>query len=423
MSPMKSSKDSAPVTTREILIGRQPIFDRDGKVAAFELLFRNTSNNEANVGNDSIATVQVIVDSLSEIGLERVLGGKPGFLNIGEEFLLGDEIFLLPSDQIVLEILETVPVTDAVINRVRELKQKGYRMALDDYVGSEEIWAPLLELVDIVKVDLMGLEPGTLAVVAKRLAPRNIRLLAEKVESEEDVRKAMELDFFYFQGFFFARPVILKGKKTDPMQSALLGILALVMNEGSIDEIDRSIKPHIDLSISLIRVANVVGNAPSRTVETVRQAILAMGVSQLSRWIQLLLFSSSKSDNKYARPTFHLAVTRARLMEILAGHWKGPERPNPDQAFMVGMLSLADTLMATSLEEILPSLPISQGIREALAGKGPMGYLLELSRVIERSKFGELEQILAKLPIPREKIAVEHMESIIWADEISALFT
>jgi len=364
----------------------------------------------------------VIVDSLSEVGLERILGGKPGFLNIGEEFLLGDEIFLLPPAQIMLEILETVPVTEAVLSRIRELKARHYTLVLDDYIGSEKLWKPILELVDIVKVDILGLERGTLASVTKQLQTRKIRLLAEKVETEEDVQRAMDLGFSYFQGFFFARPVILTGRKVDPLQSALLGLLTLVMNEAPVDDVDRAVKPHIDLSISLIKVANVVGKSPSHRIETVRQAIIALGMNQMKRWIQLLLFSSSNPSSKYSRPTFHLAITRARFMEILAGQWRGQDPPDPDQAFMVGMLSLADTLMAASLEDLLSSLPISPAIREALSGKGPLGLLLEFARSIERADFIEMERILALLPVPTVKIAVDHTESLLWADEISALF-
>lgn len=422
MSSRKSSRTPAPKKGREILIGRQPIFDRGGQVVAYELLFRNTSKNEAHVKNDSMATVQVIVDSLSDVGLDHILGGKPGFLNIGKEFLLGDEIFLLPPDQIMLEILETVPVTEPVLSRIRELKARHYTLVLDDYTGSKEFWKPVLDLVDIVKVDILGLGGRDLATVTIELQTRNIRLLAEKVETEEDVQKAMELGFSYFQGFFYARPVILKGRKVDPIQTALLGLLTLVMNEAPVDEVDRSIKPHIDLSLSLIKVANVVGKSPSARIETTRQAIIALGMNQLKRWIQLLLFSSSNAANKYSRPAFHLAITRARLMEILAGQWKGQDPPDPDQAFMVGMLSLADTLMAVSLEDLLSSLPIRNATREALNGKGPMGLLLEVARSIERADFNEMERILALLPIPAAKIAVDHTESLLWADEIAALF-
>jgi len=413
-------------SSRDILIGRQSILDRNSQIFAYELLFRSSrQTNEAQVLDDTLATASVIVDTLMEVGVTRVLGGKKGFVNIGHDFLLSDAIFLLPGEHLVLEILETVPVTPETIARCRELKSRGYTLALDDYIGDQEMWAPILDQVSIVKVDILGVGDSEIEAVTKKLAPWKIRLLAEKVETHAQLLKTMALGFSYFQGFFFARPVMLSGKKTDPVRQALTGILSLVLSDAETEEIIKAIRPHLDLVSSLLRVANVVGLSPGRTVTDLRQAILVMGREQLKRWLELLLFSASSSQNRYARPLFLLAIVRGRLMETLAPLWQGGNRPNPDHAFLTGLFSLAEPLMEIPLQELLEGLPLDSGIKDALQGsKGPLGTLLAVARHLVPASPEEesLPGSLLALPLPPEALARVQTEAQIWADETIRAF-
>lgn len=408
-------------SSRDILIGRQSILDRNGQIFAYELLFRSTRGaEEAHVSDDTMATASVIVDTLMEVGVTRVLGDKKGFVNIGRDFLLGDAIFLLPAEHLVLEILETVPVTDETVARCRELKKRGYTLALDDYVGDQDLWAPVLDQVSIVKVDILGVKESEIEPVAKELSSRKIRLLAEKVESHEMWLKTMALGFTYFQGFFFARPMTLTGKKTDPLRQALTGILSLVLSEAETEEIIGAIRPHVDLVSSLLRVANVVGLSPGRTVTDLRQALLVMGRDQLKRWVELLLFSSAPTENRYARPLFLLAIVRGRLMERLAPLWQGPGKPLPDHAFLTGLFSLAEPLLGIPLGELLEGLPLDQSIKKALnTGEGNLGTLLSVVRRLAPAS--PEEEIFAALPfdapLPLEAIAEVQAEAQVWADE------
>lgn len=408
-------------SSRDILIGRQSILDRNGQIFAYELLFRSTRGaEEAHVSDDTMATASVIVDTLMEVGVTRVLGDKKGFVNIGRDFLLGDAIFLLPAEHLVLEILETVPVTDETVARCRELKKRGYTLALDDYVGDQDLWAPVLDQVSIVKVDILGVKESEIEPVAKELSSRKIRLLAEKVESREMWLKTMALGFTYFQGFFFARPMTLTGKKTDPLRQALTGILSLVLSEAETEEIIGAIRPHVDLVSSLLRVANVVGLSPGRTVTDLRQALLVMGRDQLKRWVELLLFSSAPTENRYARPLFLLAIVRGRLMERLAPLWQGPGKPLPDHAFLTGLFSLAEPLLGIPLGELLEGLPLDQSIKKALnTGEGNLGTLLSVVRRLAPAS--PEEEIFAALPfdapLPLEAIAEVQAEAQVWADE------
>ena len=408
-------------SSRDILIGRQSILDRNGQIFAYELLFRSTRGaGEANVSDDTMATASVIVDTLMEVGVSRVLGDKKGFVNIGRDFLLGDAIFLLPAEHLVLEVLETVPVTDETVARCRELKKRGYTLALDDYVGDQDLWAPILDQVSIVKVDILGVKESEIEPVVKKLSSRKIRLLAEKVESHEMWLKTMALGFAYFQGFFFARPMTLTGKKTDPLRQALTGILSLVLSDAETEEIIGAIRPHVDLVSSLLRVANVVGLSPGRAVTDLRQALLVMGRDQLKRWVELLLFSRAPTENRYARPLFLLAIVRGRLMERLAPLWKGPGKPVPDHAFLTGLFSLAEPLLGIPLGELLDGLPLDPSIKNALnAGEGNLGTLLSVVRRLAPAS--PEEEIFAALPfgapLPLEAIAEVQAEAQVWADE------
>ena len=402
-----------------IFLGRQAIFDRNGHLFAYELLFRTAGKNEAVIINDSHATAQVIINTMTGVGVERVLGNVPGLINIGEEFLLSDLVFLLSADHFVLEILETVPLTEKVLARCQELKLKGYRLALDDYAGDWATWEPLFPLMDFVKVDFQKVGEPDLAALANTLLERKIPLVAEKVESPEQQALAMNLGFSYFQGYFFSRPIVLESRKRDPLYPALTKILWLILSDGEIGEIHDAVKPHIDLSISLIKIANIVGRSPVTKVTGLRQAIISLGRSQIKRWIELFLFSRASSENRYSMTVFQLAVTRARFMEILSDEWIREDQRESDQAFMTGMLSFSESLLGCPAEEILQDLPVMEEVKRALKeGTGSLGVLLALSRSIERSDGLEMKKILLKIPLPEEVIAVALNESMCWADDI-----
>jgi len=407
-----------------IFLGRQSIFDRKNNLIGYELLFRTPGKTVADITNDTHATSQVILNTLTGLGVERVLGKTPGFINLGKEFLMSDLIFLLPPDQFVLEILETIPVTEEVTLRCRELKRKGYRLALDDYAGDFLTWEPLIDLMDFVKIDFLKVRGTDLETVARTLLQRKISLLAEKVEDQEQQALAMNLGFSFFQGFFFARPIILESRKRDPRSSDLIKILSLILSDKDVEEIHNAVKPHIDLSVSLIKIANVVGKTSVGNVIGLRQAIITLGRVQLKRWIELLVFSQASSGHPYALDVFRLAITRARFMEILSDEWIRSGTMDSDHAFMAGMLSFSESLLGCPAEEVLLDLPEMKEVIEALKdGTGLLGTLLALSHSIESSDVPEVEKMLSKVPLPEEVIAIALSESMFWADEVVRTFS
>ena len=192
-----------------VYLGRQPIFDRRQNQVAYELLYRSGGQAEAQVSDDAGATAEVIRRSFKRIGINTVLGKSAGFLNVDAEMLYSKQIDALPVDRLVLELLETVAINDGIIERCRELKQRGFRLALDDVSSYDERYEPLFEIADIIKIDLPLLDQAALAALVQRLKPYTGKLLAEKVETWERVHECMDLGFELFQGFVLARPSLL----------------------------------------------------------------------------------------------------------------------------------------------------------------------------------------------------------------------
>ena len=215
---------------QQFFLARQPILDRKESLCAFELLFRSGSKSaEAGVLDDTHATAQVMVNVFGDMGIANVLGANKGFINLDAEFLYSDTVELLPRNQVVLELLETIVIDDAVIARCRELKAMGFSLALDDVLELGDDIKPLLDVVDVIKLDLTQIAPARLPELVKEFRKYPVKLLAEKVEDREQAKSCMEMGFDLFQGYYFARPEMLSGKRADASKMVLLRILTLML--------------------------------------------------------------------------------------------------------------------------------------------------------------------------------------------------
>jgi EAL and modified HD-GYP domain-containing signal transduction protein len=252
---------------------------------------------------------------------------------------------ILPTDKIVLEILETVEVTPQIIERCTELKSRGFMLALDDFVHFEDKWKPLLELIDIVKVDLLPLSQEQLGTVTSQLKRWPLTMLAEKVDSREQAEYCLRLGYNLFQGYYFAKPVIIAGKKLGHSQLALVRLLGLVMEDAETPALEGVFKHEPGLAMNLMRLTNSVATGVRTKVTSMRHAITVLGRRQLQRWLQLLLYTNPAGGDQVASPLLQLAATRGRFLELLAGKLKPGVREFEDHAFMTGIMSLMPTLM------------------------------------------------------------------------------
>ncbi len=402
----------------EIFLGRQPILDRDQRLVAYELLFRSGHVNASDVTDDLQATASVINHAFSEMGIQTVLGPHRGFINVSADMLHSDMIELLPREQVVLELLETIEINDDIVSRCHELRKKGFSLALDDFVF-DDAYLPLLGIVDIVKIDLMLHDPDELRNVVQRLKQWPVRLLAEKVDSAEQAQYCMELGFDLFQGYYFAKPSILSVKRADPAHLSLMTLLGLVLGDAETHEIEQAFKQSPGLTYNLMRLVNSVAAGVGKKIGSVSQAILVLGRRQLQRWLQLSLFTL-QPGSRYPSPLMQLAASRGKFMEILAGK-ENRDRDYCDEAFMTGILSLLDVLLGMPHEEIITQLNLTENVRMALLRReGDLGRLLLLAEYVEQADRTSAAALLAKSPgLSLHDLTQAELEALAWVNDFA----
>jgi len=406
------------MATTDIFLGRQPILDRDQRIVAYELLFRAGNTAGVTVTDDMQATASVIHHAFSEMGVQTVLGTQQGFINVSADMLLSDLVELLPRTQVVLELLETIHITDAVIERCRDLKQQGFTLALDDFVFDES-YRPLLALVDIVKVDLLLHSPDELRSAVTQLKQWPVKLLAEKVDSAEQAAFCHSLGFDLFQGYYFARPLVLSAKRADPSQMALIQLLGLVLRDAETPQIEQLFKQHPNLTYNLMRLVNSVASGLHRSIPSVSQAIMVLGRKQLQRWLQLLLFTL-QSGSTYPNPLLLLAATRGKMMELLAMKQQR-NADYCDEAFMTGILSLIESLIDKPLSDIVSELNLGERLAAALLQReGELGSLLKLVESVEHPDLKDTRSLLAQSSaLSMSDLTVAEIDAMSWANQIA----
>jgi len=408
--------ETAGMNSEKMLLGRQPIVDRRGQTYAYELLFRDSSRNAAAAPDAVHATSQVLHHLFAEIGVERALGPYRGFLNCDTRMLMMPGVLdMLPTRHVVLEVLETVEPTPAIITRCRELKTAGFTLALDDYTGDGTRYADLLPLVDVLKIDLGAIPPDQVARVVAEAERAPALLLAEKVETREQAEACGQMGFDLFQGYYFARPTILSGRKLGLPQVALMRILTLLMQDADTPLIEEAFKQQPGLSVNLLKLANSAALSLAKRVDSLAQAIVVLGRRHLQRWVQLLLYTEPGRGD-ITSPLLQLAATRGRLMESMAQLLWSDKRDRSDQAFMAGIMSLMPALFSTPLAEILAQLPLPPLVCDALLERtGPLGELLGQVEALEARP---LDATLLPPGIDGESFNACLAEAMAWANRI-----
>ena len=333
--------------------------------------------------------------------------------------LQSDILEILPREKFVLEILETVDITVEVVARCQALKDMGFTLALDDFVRLEAQHRPLLEIVDIVKIDIQGMDAATLAQTVASLKPWPVRLLAEKVDSNDQAQLCHQLGFELFQGYFFAKPALVTGRKLTQSQATLLRLFGLILEDADTPALEAALKPEPGLTLNLLRLTNSAASGVRQQITSLRHAITVLGRSQLQRWLQLLLYSNYETGGM-ANPLMQLAATRGRFMELLAGEMVGGGNDLADHAFMTGIMSLMPALLQAPMAEILKPLPLLPEVREALESRsGPLGKLLALAESLETNDATACLALTTGLPgLDGECVNRAQTRALAWANSI-----
>jgi c-di-GMP-related signal transduction protein len=409
-------------TGEDFFLARQPILDRDENIAAYELLFRSGHANFADVTDDVRATSTVIMHAFSDMGLAETLGNARGFLNFSGDLLMSDVVELLPKEQVVIEILETVDITEDILRRCQELKWMGYTLALDDFAEWRPEHEPLMPLLSVVKAELPAFNNDELAKMVKRMREWPVQLLAEKVDNREQVQYCRDLGFDLFQGYYFAKPTIISGKQADMSSQTLLRVLAAVMKEADTTQIEAILKRDAGLTHKLLRLVNSAAVGLRYQIGSLQQAIVVLGRQQLQRWLELMLFVREGGTSSGApSPLLIMAATRGRFMELLAKAMPAPVQTNPknfeERAFLVGVTSLLDTVLSVPMEQIVLQLNLEPDIKGALIRReGVLGKTLSLTERLEQDDFAAVSDILPELPgVQLASVTNAQIEAMTWA--------
>ncbi len=393
----------------DVHVARQPIFDSQLELWGYELLFRRANECRAIVWDDDEATATVVLNAFTEIGLDRLVGDRTAWLNVSREFILRTLPMTLPPNRIVLELLEEQPVDDELLEALAELRRRGYTVALDDFTW-DEAHARLLDHVGIVKVDLLARDLDAIARDVERLRRRGVMLLAEKVETRDDYRRALDLGFNLAQGYFFCQPETVTAHGVAPNRLSILQLVATLQDpEVSYATLEQLIGRDVALSYRLLRYINSAFFGLRREVSSIGRALTLLGLENVKRWATLTAFASVEDK---PRELITTALVRARFCE-LAGPLFG--ELDPGSLFTLGLFSVVDALMDAPMSNVLQSIPFPEDMTRALmAGHGPKGELLDAALACER---GELPDTVADSSAQLGEI---HLKALAWAIDATA---
>lgn len=398
----------------DVFVARQPIFDADGALYAYELLYRSGYENYCpNLDSEETAS-RVISDTASVFGVGALTAGKKAFVNFTRHAITEALFSVLSRDSVVVELLETVEPDDEVIAACKVLKNNGYLLALDDFEDRPQ-YARLIELADFIKVDFLATDPGQRCDIARRYGSQ-VKLLAEKVETFEDVRQGLEHGYQFFQGFFFCKPEIISRREIPGFKFNYLRFFEEISKpELDFRQLELIIEREVSLSVKLLRLLNSAVLGHFGGVNSVHQALLVLGERIVKKWASMIVLTELGQD----RPA-ELVVTcllRARFCELL-GEAIGFTGSHHD-LFLVGMLSLVDALVGRPLTEVLDELAVSHDIQDALIeADSPMGTIRALVVAHERGDWERVEGLSQKLPLSDIRIAELYGDAVVWIDQV-----
>ena len=399
--------DARRFPMHEKFIARQPIFDKRLKVHAYELLFRSGPQNFFQAHGR--ASPGVIADSLTLFDLQTLTGAARAFVNVDEMALRLGAPRLMPADHIVLEILESVKPSSEIINLCRELRQDGYLLALDDFLGDPEL-RPLVELANYLKVDFTLLDAEGRKRVAEQFSGNGIALLAEKVETQRDFDEARNLGYSYFQGYFFCKPSMLETRDIPGNKLVQLQLISAVgAPDLNYDAIENLLKQEPSLLYRLLRYLNSPALGLRSEVHSIRHAITLLGENEFRRWVSIFAVVAMSSGKPLE--LIHTALTRAYFCEEFSA--TAGFRDKSSSLFLLGLLSVSDALLDKPMREVLNALPIGSEIKSALCG-GENRYrdLFEILLAFERAEWPKLSALTERLGCPEDSVPDSYQSAL-----------
>jgi EAL and modified HD-GYP domain-containing signal transduction protein len=415
-SPRTSGATDAPAQASGLaLVARQSVYDASLTVIAYELLYRGSATAvSADVVDSSQATLRVIAIAVLEIGLDRLSAGLPVHINYPAELLAKNPPVAAPAERVVIEVLQGVRGKPNVIEGISALRARGHRIALDAYSPKVSDSA-LLEVADIVKIDVSQHSTSELANLVEALRRRRLTLIAQNVETAEELQRCVALGFEGFQGYFLQHPLMFSARRVPSTRLGVMRLIALLQNEDvSLDDIEALLSQDVSLSYRVLRCINSSYYGLPRKIDSIRQAIVLLGMTKLQELCALVALQGFDD-----RPPslFVIAMTRARMCEQLA-ELRGFR--NRASFFITGLFSMLDALTGIPIGELVPELPLSVPVTRALlAEEGDLGAALRCVRAYERGTWGQTPYG----GLPPEGISAAYVEAVSWAEAARALIS
>ncbi|WP_243368288.1 EAL and HDOD domain-containing protein [Fundidesulfovibrio soli] len=400
-----------------ICVARQPIYDADGNVFGYELLFRHDVGATSYFSKDAnLATQKVIADGFLLAHTGPFHNTSRFFINFTEQLLMEDFAYALPPKKAVVEILERIEPTEKVLAKCRELKSQGYTLAIDDYAGDSRL-AAYMDVVDIIKFDVLGKSNQEIYEMARPFLRRNITMLAEKVESAEVMQYTKSLGFKLFQGFYFSRPEMISGKKISSNDSSRIRILSELCNDDiNFDRITCIISSDVSLTYRLLRFLNSATFGYNVKIGSIERAATVLGTKKLRKWLMAAVLSDTKQSNKAVEASW-LAVQRAFFLQILSNRLH--LHMTADELFLAGLFSKIDAIFDKPIAKILAELPLANNVKRAILEPGnPCRNILEFLDHIDGGDWDSTEKAASTLNLNVKHVGDAYLEAIRHSSEL-----
>ncbi|MDQ5910938.1 MAG: hypothetical protein QG599_3035 [Pseudomonadota bacterium] len=374
---------------KEIYFARQPIYNRNLQIEGYELFYRQAeTDTTAQFLDAEIATSQIVLNTVTEVGLEHVVGPHKAFINVARDFVLNGHLVGFGLPQLAFEVTADIVVDEPLLQALRELRQQGYHFVLDAYVDNEAYRA-LLEIADYVKLDLLTMTEQEVRRIVPPLRRRKVALMAERIETQDILDLCQTLGFDYFQGYYFSQPKLLKFQSIPTNQLAVLQLISKLHNPNiEIKAVELLISQDVSLTYKLLRYINsAYFNLPKR-VDSIQRAVVLLGLKNIRSWVTLISLANIDSHRS---DLITVALERAKMCELLADALKIKQK---DVGFTVGLLSVLDVMTQAPMADILSALPLDEDINKALLHhEGPMGRILACTLAYERCDWDSLDTL------------------------------
>ncbi len=415
--PPDTPPDTTNAATDQTAIARQAIVDKSGAVYGYELFDRSLATLPHSAATDA----QLLFNVLSHADNGALIDNRKMFINCTFASLAGGHLDLVQPERIVLEI---PPVTDESAEEVddrlqtlSDLRKRGFHLAFKETI-LDPLYAPWLPLAGFIKIDMMQVQPQDLPALVGR-ARKNSRalLIAEKVETAEQHKLLADLGVTLFQGFWFAKPVLVTGQTIRPSQAVIVQLINLVRKQATTAEIEDVLKRDASLSFNLLRFINSSGFGLSCEVTSFRHAVMILGLKKLFRWAALLLTTSRAGGVPAA--VGMTAIVRGRLMELLAAELLPAEEW--DNAFVVGVFSLLDTMLGMPMDKALEAISLPESVVSALLlRRGVLAPFLELTVACETADDESFARVAEELSLSNRQVNWAHLQALAWAESLQA---